>query len=219
MLTHELISHSLPSPRLDDTVGQALQWMNENQVAHLPVTDQGKFAGIISEDDLRQADDAAWPISAMRQYFSEYSVKDEEHFLKALQLAADLRLSTVPVINQEQELLGSILYQDLIKLSSEFLNLAEPGALLVLSVSPQQYSFNEINKIIEQYNAQLTQLNTSTDPSGQLLITIRINKPDISALATAFQRHGYQLKYCFGEELYNNELKGNYENLMNYLNM
>ncbi len=219
MLTNELISATLPSLRLYDTIDQALQWMSENQVCHLPVTEHEKFIGLIGEDDLRQADDAGWPVSNLQPLFSDHCVKEEEHFLKALQLAAELRLSIVPVVNQERDFVGSILYKDLLRFSSEFLNLAEPGALLVLSLPSQQYSLAEINKIIEQDNAQITQLNTSADAAGQLLITIRINKPEISSLAAAFQRYGYEIKYCFGEELYHNELKGNYENLMNYLSM
>ncbi|MEI9807195.1 MAG: hypothetical protein WDO16_04525 [Bacteroidota bacterium] len=48
-------------------------------------------------------------------------------------------------------------------------------------------------------------------------VTIRINKPDISDIVAAFQRYEYDVKYFFGEELYTNELRSNYDNLMNYL--
>ena len=48
-------------------------------------------------------------------------------------------------------------------------------------------------------------------------VTIRINKPDISDIVSSFQRYEYTVKYFHGEELYTNELKDNYDNLMNYL--
>ena len=48
-------------------------------------------------------------------------------------------------------------------------------------------------------------------------VTIRINKPEVSDIVATFQRYEYNVKYYFGEEHYANELRTNYDNLMNYL--
>ncbi|HND96645.1 MAG TPA: CBS domain-containing protein, partial [Chitinophagaceae bacterium] len=155
---------------------------------------------------------------AMEQSFSNICVKEDEHFLKAVKLAAENGVSVVPVVNEENELIGSVTYNDLLKFSSEFMSLGEPGGLIVLEMESNQYSFNEISRIVESNDAQITQLNSSNDPAtGMMQITIRINKPEISDLVAAFQRHEYNVKHFFGEELYTNELKSNYDNLMNYL--
>ncbi|MBI5858963.1 MAG: CBS domain-containing protein [Sphingobacteriales bacterium] len=218
MLTRELLSQSVPSLRLYDKVHQALELMNENHVAHLPIVDGEKYIGLISEDDLLQAENDHWQLDELQQSFANVSVKEEEHFLKAVQLAADNGLSVVPVVNEENELIGTVVYNDLLKFSSEFMSLSEPGGLIVLEMETNQYSFNEISKLVEGSNAQITQLNTSNDAeTGLMQVTIRINKPDISDVVAAFQRHEYKVKYFFGEELYANELRSNYDNLMNYL--
>ena len=44
-----------------------------------------------------------------------------------------------------------------------------------------------------------------------------INKMEVSDIVATFQRYDYNVKHYFGEELYENELKSNYDNLMNYL--
>ncbi len=218
MLTRELTSQSLPFLRLHDKVYQALELMNENRVAHLPVVDGDKFIGILSEQDLLQAENDNASLDTFEQSFSTVFVKEEEHFLKAVQLAADNGLSVVPVVTEENELLGTVAYNDLLKFSSEFMSLSEPGGLIVLEMESNQYSFNDISKLVETTNAQITQLNTSNDPeTGMMQVTLRINKPDISDVVAAFQRHEYNVKYFFGEELYTNELRSNYDNLMNYL--
>lgn len=218
MLTRELSSQSLPFLRLHDKVYQALEMMNENHVAHLPVVDGDKFIGIISEQDLLQAENDNSSLDALEQSFSNISVKEDEHFLKAVQLAADNGLSVVPVVSEENELTGTVAYNDLLKFSSEFMSLSEPGGLIVLEMETNQYSFNDISKLVETTDAQITQLNTSNDPeTGMMQVTLRINKPDISDVVAAFQRHEYNVKYFFGEELYTNELRSNYDNLMNYL--
>lgn len=218
MLTRELQSQTLPHLSIQDKVYQALQLMNDNQVTHLPIVEGEKFIGLISEDELLQAENDHSVLAELQQSFSTSAVKEDEHFLKAVQIAADNALSIVPIINEENELIGTVAYSDLLKYASDFMNLKEPGGLIVLEMESNQYSFNEISKIVESNDAQITQLNTSSNPdNGLLQVTIRINKPDVSDVLATFQRYEYNVKHYFGEELYVNELRSNYDNLMNYL--
>ncbi|NOT52137.1 MAG: CBS domain-containing protein [Chitinophagaceae bacterium] len=218
MLTRELSSQTLPVLRLQDKVFQALEMMNDNRVTHLPVADGDKYVGILSEEDLLQAENDHSTLDTLEQSFFNVSVKEEEHFLKAIQVAAENGLTVVPVVSEENDLVGSVAYNDLLKFSSEFMSLSEPGGLMVLEMESNQYSFNDISKLVEANNAQITQLNTSNDAeTGLMQVTIRVNKPEISDIVAAFQRHEYNVKYFFGEELYTNELRSNYDNLMNYL--
>ena len=218
MLTRELESQSLPYLHLTDKVYQALQLMNDNHVTHLPIVEGEKYSGLISEDDLLMAENDNAELSSLQQSFGNSAVRGSEHFLKAVQIAAENGLSVVPVINEEGELISTVAYNDLLKQASEFMSLNEPGGLIVLEVDSNQYSFNEISKLVETNDAQITQLNTTNDPeTGIMQVTIRINKPEISDIVATFQRYEYNVKYFFGEELYTNELKDNYDNLMNYL--
>ncbi|HRG82820.1 MAG TPA: CBS domain-containing protein [Chitinophagaceae bacterium] len=218
MLTRELQSQHLPSLHLHDKVYQALQLMNDNQITHLPVLEGEKFAGLISEDDLLQSENDHAILSELEQSFSSFSVKEEDHFLKAVQLAAENGLSLVPVVNEDNELTGTVTYTELLRHASAFMSLNEPGGLIVLELPSNQYSFNEISKLVETNDAQITQLNTSNDAeTGTMLVTLRINKTEISDILATFQRYEYNVKYFFGEEQYANELRTNYDNLMNYL--
>ena len=218
MLTKELQSQTLPSLHLQDKVYQALQLMNDNHVTHLPILDGEKYVGIISEDDLLQAENDNAELNTLQQSFAATAVKEDEHFLKAVQLAAENGISIVPIVSEDNELVGTVAYTDLLRHASEFMSLNEPGGLIVLEMESNQYSFNEISKIIESNDAQITQLNTSNDSeTGMMQVTIRINKAEVSDIVASFQRYDYNVKYFFGEELYANELRSNYDNLMNYL--
>src|SRR5687768_5457962 len=218
MLTGQLQSQTLPYLRPDDKVYQALQLMNDNQVTHLPIVDGDKYIGIISEDDLLLVDNDHTELNLLQQSFGNVSVRNNEHFLKAIQLAAENGLSVVPVVDNENDFIGAVAYSDLLRHASEFMSLNEPGGLIVLEMDSNQYSFNEISKLVETNDAQITQLNTTNDPgTGTMQVTIRVNRPEISDIVATFQRYEYNVKYFFGEELYNNELRSNYENLMNYL--
>ena len=101
-----------------------------------------------------------------------------------------------------------------------FMRLDEPGGLVVLEMEPRQYAFSEMSRLVETHDAQITQLNTRILPeSGQLSVTIRLNKPEISDIVATFQRYEYNVVCFFGEELYTNQLRNNYDNLMSYLNV
>jgi acetoin utilization protein AcuB len=218
MLTRELISNSIPYLHADDKVYHALQLMNDYHVAHLPVVENENYLGIISEEQLLQSDDEHL-IRELQVTDGTTSVQGSDHFLKAIHTAVVNKLSIVPVV-QEKQLLGIVTYNDLLRNASDFMSLNDPGALIVLELESKSYSFNEINRIVESNDAQITQLNTFTDPElGTMQVTIRVSKLEVSDIISTFQRYEYNVKYYFGEELYENELRTNYDNLMNYLKL
>jgi acetoin utilization protein AcuB len=213
MLTRNIISNSIPYLHKQDKVYQALQLMNDYHVAHLPVVDDETYLGIISEEQLLHSDDD----NQLEELSFSTSVQGNEHFLKAIQVAVQKNLSIVPVV-EDKQMLGIVTYNDLLRNASDFMSLNDPGALIVLEMEDKSYSFTEINRIVESNDAQITQLNTYTEPETQTTqVTIRINKLEISSLIATFQRYEYNVKYYFGEELYENELRSNYDNLMHYL--
>lgn len=218
MLTGNLQTQTLPYLRLSDKVYQALELMNENHVEHLPIVDGDKYVGLISEDDLSQAENDHFTLDQFTQSISTPSVKEDEHVLKAIQVAVQNGLTVVPIVGEDSELISVVTYTDLLKYSSEFMSLNEPGGLIVLEIESNNYSFNEISRLVEGNDAQIKQLNTNIDSeTGLMEVTIKINKTEVSDLVASFQRHEYNVKYYFGEELFENELRTNYDNLMNYL--
>jgi len=218
MLTRELISNSIPYLHKGDKVYQALQLMNDYHVAHLPIVEEERYLGIVSEEQLLHSDDENI-LDQLAINDGGTSVQANDHFLKAIQVAVQNKLSVVPVIENDQ-ILGMVTYNDLLKNASNFMSLNDPGALIVLEMEGKAYSFSEINKIIESNDAQITQLNSYTDTeTGIIQVTIRINKLEVSDIISTFQRYEYNVKYYFGEEMYENELRTNYDNLMHFLNI
>lgn len=218
MLTRQLISNTIPYLHKGDKVYQALQLMNDYHVSHLPIVDEEKYLGIISEEQLLHSDDenslSDLPISE-----GGTTVQANDHFLKAIEVAVQKNQSIVPVVEANQ-MVGIVTYNDLLRNASDFMSLGQPGALIVLEMEPKAYSFTEINRIVESNDAQITQLNTFADTeTGLMQVTIRLSKTEVSAIIATFQRYEYNIKYYFGEEMYENELRGNFDNLMHYLNI
>lgn len=219
MLNKELISTSIPTLKITDSVFQAMELMAEFCVKQLPVVAEDKYIGLVFEDDLMNLDDSA-ELESVSSHFSKVSVHGNMHFIEAVQTANDYHLTVVPVIEKDNDFSGVILASDLLRHLGKITGASEPGGLLVLEMEQRNFSFAEISKLIETNDAQITQLNTSWDSgSDTFLVTIKVNKFEISDIVATFQRYDYQVKYYFGEELYENELKDNYDHLMNYLSI
>jgi len=217
VLNREIISTSLPTLNLHDTIMQALEMMNEFHVSQLPVVDNDKYLGLVFEEDLMSVDENA-TLQAVTDRFSKVAVRASSHFIEAIQTANDYHLSVVPVIEKENEYAGVITATDLLMQLGKLTGASEPGAVIVLEMEQRGFSFSEISKLVETNDAQITQLNTYWDNSTDtFFVTLKINKFEISDIIATFQRYEYQIKYYFGEELYENELRTNYDHLMNYL--
>ncbi|MBC8033431.1 MAG: CBS domain-containing protein [Chitinophagaceae bacterium] len=220
MLNKELISESIPTLAFDDHIAHALQLMTEYHVSHLPVVWDNIFQGIISEEDLLNAEDDREVVGKMDQHFTRLSVRNSSHFTEAIKMCNDYNLSIIPVVEEQAVFAGAISRPDLLKALSRISGVDEPGGVIVLELEQKSFSFSEISKLVETNDAQLTQLNTYFDKdSGLFLITLKTNKFEISDIVATFQRYEYHVKYYFGEELYENELKANYDHLMNYLSI
>ena len=220
MLNKEIISAAIPSLHLNDPVSQALDLMADFHVTHLPVVSEDKLAGLVSEDDLLNVADDGILLSQLQANFSQLAAHADSFFYEAVHMANESGLTVIPVISKESEYAGSIIATDLLKQLGKTTGVGDKGGIIVLEMDKVSFSFSEISKLVETNDAQITQLNTWSDPqSGNFYITLRINKLEISDIVATFQRYEYQIKYYFGEELYENELRTNYDHLMNYLNI
>lgn len=217
MLANELISTSFPTAKPDDKIHVALQLMDDFDIVHIPVVDHEKFIGLLSKDDLLDANEDA-PVKAAMEDLMIKSVKGTEYFLSAVRLASQNNLSMVPVVNNENDWLGAISIAELLKAIVKFSGTEEPGALIILEMERKSYSFGEISRLVETNDAHITQLNTYTEiETGLLIVTIKLNKLEVSDILSTFQRYDYSVRYFIGEQHYENELKYNYDHLMTYL--
>jgi len=220
MLNKEIISASIPSLHLNDPVSQALDLMADFHVTHLPVVVEDKLAGLVSEDALLNVEDDSVRLSQLQGSFSKIAAHADAFFFEAVQMVNESALTVVPVISGESEYIGSITATDLLRQLGRTSGVSDSGGIIVLEMEKVSFSFSEISKLVETNDAQITQLNTYPDASsGSFYIILRINKLEISDIIATFQRYEYQVKYYFGEELYENELRSNYDHLMNYLNI
>jgi acetoin utilization protein AcuB len=217
MLVNQLITTHYPTVEPDDKITLALQLLEDFDLLHIAVVDHSKYLGLISKDDLLDADDSSC-VKVVLGGMLQKAVRPSEHFLTALKLAAQNNLSMVPVVNNEQEWMGAIPATELLKAAAAFTGAEEQGAVIILEMERKSYSFGEISRLVETNDAYITQFNTFFEnETGLLIVTIKINKLEVSDILATFQRYEYSVRYFMGEEQYENELRYNYDHLMSYL--
>lgn len=220
MLTAELINNNIPRLQLQDSIGKALRLISDYRVTHLPVVSENNYLGMISEDDLLDADDEKSPIEILQENFLLSSVKANVHFLNAVNFSNQFETSIVPVVNIVNELAGVITMVDLLKTLGNFSGANEIGGIIVMEMERSHFAISEISRIVESNDATILHLNTTTHPdTGLLTVTLHINKKEISAIIAAFERYEYDIIFNFGDEKFEDNIDTNYRHLMNYLDI
>ncbi len=194
--------------------------MDDHHVSHLPIVDEEKYVGLLAEADLLNASDDSGLLETLSPLISKLRVAPNGHYTDAIQLANEYGLDLVPVAEPDGNWVGAIAASDLLRFTGHMIGADEPGGIIVLEMEKRNFAFSEIYKLVETNDAQITQLNTYYDNSlGLFFVTLKLNKFELSDIIATFQRYEYQVRYYFGEEQYENELRNNYDHLMNYLNL
>ena len=219
MLAKDLINNNIPRLQLDDSVVKAKQLMNDFKLTHLPVVSEKKFLGTISEEDLLDVEEEKIPIELIQEHFTTGFILDDTHFLNALSFCNKMDANIAPVLNKIAEFIGVITSADLLKILGDYTGANEIGGLIILEMEPVHFSISEISRIVESNDCTILNLNSTVQANGLLLVTLHLNKREISSVVATFQRYEYEVKHHFGATIHQDTTDINFRNLMNYLDM
>ncbi|MFT4153880.1 CBS domain-containing protein [Parafilimonas sp.] len=219
MLASEIIQPSIPVLHYNDTINDAIDLLQQNNIDHLAVLNKDNCEGLLSMDELLSAEDAD-VVGDLSGKFLHISIQHDQHFLTALKMISEAGITALPVLSQNKEYIGVVTHSTLVQNLGTFLSTDVPGGLFVLEMEKHKFSIGELCRLVETNDAFVTQINTYIEHiSGLLIVTFKINKTEVSDVLATLQRFDYNVRYYFGEELFENDLRANYDNLMAYLNV
>lgn len=219
MLNEQIISSHIQPANLQDAVQKALDLAHEQDYPYVVVTSEDKLLGVIATRQLEEAG-SDLTLADIAYRIQPLQVKGREHIFRAAAIfAAQPALPSIPVADAEGHYEGMVERNEVIRQAGILQGLHDTGALIVLDIDPRQLAVGEISKLVETNDAQITQLNTAVNEQGRMTVTLRINTPEVSDIVATLQRYDYSVVYFEGEERYQNQLRQNYELLMNFLEM
>ena len=220
MHASDLIAPDLPPLRPDDTVGRALDWMEEFKVRHLPVTENGRLVGLVRDTDLVDRNDAKAPVRELMGQVELPYVRDGQHIYDVMKLMAERGLTVLPVLDPTGTYLGAINEHEALRRLAEAINIGEPGSVVVLVMNQNDYSLQRIAGIVESNGAKLLSVYNRTLPEGpRMEVTLKVNREDISDILQSFERFDYFVKSTYQGSKFHEDLRGRYDELMRFLDL
>ncbi|MVM38006.1 CBS domain-containing protein [Spirosoma sp. HMF3257] len=221
MLAAELIDPMLPALKPTDSVGQALDWMQEHHVGQLVLTDQGDYRGIVSEELLMDVADDERPLGNVMRLFEQTYVHEDQHLLEVLGLVIQQQMEVVAVLNEGKEFIGTISVGELLKQFAQELGVQDIGAILILNMNERDYSLTEISRLIESNNVKIIGSYFSSAAYGmpdRSRLTLKLNRRDISPVISTLERFGYHIEAAFANAPVESIDQERLDSLLRYLN-
>ena len=221
MIAAELINHMIPPLKLSDSAEKAISWMEELRCKQLPVVQDNRFIGLISEEIILEENNIDKAISAFELEAGDCKVLKDQHFYDVVKIASDFNAQIVAVMDRGGEYSGVITVQDTITSFAQTATVQASGAILVLSMEMRDYSLAEISRLIEAEGAKIlgsTIREDATDPS-RIKLTIKINQTNLANVVSALERFEYKIIARFQEPGAVDNNKERLDILMHYLNI
>ncbi len=99
----------------ESSVGTALSIMKENRIGGIPVVENGKLIGIITNRDLRFQTDMSRLVEEIMTSKNLITTTDDD-IKNAAQILLENKIEKLPVVDKENNLIGLITYRDITKL-------------------------------------------------------------------------------------------------------
>jgi acetoin utilization protein AcuB len=221
MVAKDLISEIIPSLKTSDTGQTALNLMEIFRISHLPIVNNQDFLGLISDTDIYDMNQPEEPIGNHELTLLKPYVTDDQHLFEVIGLAARLKLSVVPVLDNNNHFKGVITTNDLVRHIAGISSMDQPGGIVVLEMIERDYSLTQIAQIVESNNIKvLSMYITSPRESTRLEVTLKVSTTDLQALIRTFERYNYDVKtWVTTNDSIDRFYSERFDLLMKYLNM
>jgi acetoin utilization protein AcuB len=220
MIAKQLITDGILPLKTSDTGRTALSWMEDFRVMHMPIVNNEGFLGLISEIDIYSYNDfdealGNHALSLVKPYVNEF-----QHIYDVLRIMHQNHLTLIPVVDDHEKYLGAITLQSLLEHFAESLLVTEPGGVIVLEMSLNDFMLSEIARIVESNDTKIMSLFIHSDKdSTKIDVTIKLNRKEIGPVLQTFTRFNYNIVASFSENDDVEDLRERYDSLMNYLNI
>lgn len=222
MLVSEALNTSMRVLSGQDTVGEALQHMTEQEAGRLPVVNSstGRLMGQVTKAMLENLENKSARLVDM-ELEEPYKIFNKEHLFQAIRMMLQHELQILPVVNNDWEFQGIIRKQQVLESLSSMLNLTEFGSVITVELSESDFTLSEIVRLIEAEGGRILGITVETPNARNQAyeISIKLNLQDVSRVASALRRYGYSILTEAESESRNIDLATRADELLKYIDM
>ncbi|QIA08614.1 CBS domain-containing protein [Draconibacterium halophilum] len=154
-MAEKLISEVIPSVSSSETGRKALSHMDVYRVSHIPVVDDTKYMGLVSDKLIYDLNLVDAPISSALDKLNTTHAHRDQHIFELAIVMYKLKISVLPVLSEDHYYLGAITLYDLARRFANLFSLQEIGGVLVIEMNVSDYSVSQISQIVESNDVKI----------------------------------------------------------------
>ena len=190
------------------SVAEALTLCRERRIRHIPIVEEGRLIGIVSDRDLRDASPAlgdAERASTLQEIrvgdvmTREVSTTVPEEFIENVaQEMYELKIGSLPVVAEEDEekLLGIVTSSDVIRALVTLAGLPEPGYRIEVRAPNRAGILVEVAGKFQDLGADIFSVLSDPDRrSGNRTMVFQLVSADPSSVMEGLKMAGYEVSW------------------------
>jgi acetoin utilization protein AcuB len=174
----------------DDSMLDATKLLKEHNVRRLVVLEKGKLVGIVTDRDLKRASPSdATALESHELLYLVANIKVREIMTRnpitvpynytieeAAEILLQAKISGVPVVNKDGEVIGMITQTDLFKVLISLTGVGKKGVQFAFLLEDRAGSIKEVADIIRSYGGRMASILSSYEkaPEGHRYAYIRM---------------------------------------------
>lgn len=214
----ELISPDIFPLKKTDTCATALVFMQDWNVWHLPVAENGQLLGYVSGAKLADLQGNI-KIEKHIEPLMQLQLHKEQHLFDVISFFAETKFSAIAVCNDQLDIEGIVSLKEIMETFRKS-SLMQGGAIISLRMNPQDYSLAELSRIIEYNDCKI--LNVFIHPFSadvsQIIVTFKLNKQTVNTVVQTLERYQYKIHAVYNADESEAGLNNRYDWLIKYLN-
>jgi acetoin utilization protein AcuB len=213
MLVREWMASDVLTIDENTSMMKALHLMKESKIRRLPVMSRGSLVGIISDRDLKEASPSkATTLDVHELYYllAEIKVKEimtkdpftisaDETVERAAVIMLEHKVSGLPVINKQKEVVGIITQSDVFRAFVNITGIYKGGVQFAFSLDDTPGSIKEVADTIREHGGRIVSILSSTDMAAEggrnVYFRIRGMTPEQSSTLEKILRKKFKVLY------------------------
>jgi acetoin utilization protein AcuB len=211
LLVKDSMSRDVATLAPDATAAEALALCREKRIRHLPIVQDGRLVGIVSDRDLRSATptlgdpDRAAALQEIRvgDHMSRQAVTalPEDPIEQAAKQMREEGVGCLPVTEGE-ELVGILTTSDVVEAMMHLVGAYEPGSRLEVAMPEHPGALAEVAGVFRDHGAKVLSVLASSerdpragDPLGERIAVFRLETINPAGIVDALQAAGFVVRW------------------------
>lgn len=176
----------------EDTVEDAIQLMRRFSIRHLPVVENDKLVGLVTESNLRaylSSEKLRLPLKEV-MILNPITVDPETTIDEAARIIYKYKIGGLPVV-KNGKLVGIITTTDILEAFIELMGLLKSSSRL--DVIPKEDNLNDVLEIIKKGGGKIISIGMDMNLNGEKVYLIRLEKIALDKIASDLEASGHKV--------------------------